>query len=336
MLTFDIVMPFALFAITMVGVLLDKRVETKLKTSFQERQFRARDTILLVIMIAAAVSVIVLIPQMAIITLFVFSYAALLFTFSFFFSSMRRRKAQLFALAFGLMGTISGTFALLFLQNTNLVYYGGLGLFALAIFAFLVVPIEQKRTRIGDRWYIALLPPVLFVLLFLVYGPTSFWFPIPMNAFGMIFAVLITLYLSSLFTWKTTYIFATLLTVMDIILVLFTGVMVTAASHVAGLGLPVLISLPTIPIVASAHGIQYLSLGLGDFFFAGTLATQTHKKFGRKTAIVSATAMAISFGVFEAILLSTDFGAFPGTLMIICGWIPIIAWRLASERKAKK
>jgi hypothetical protein len=122
---------------------------------------------------------------------------------------------------------------------------------------------------------------------------------------------------------------------MDIILVLVTGFMVQAAETVSGLGLPVLISLPTIPLIITTEGVRFLSLGLGDFFFAGTLATQTYKKYGRKTAIISAVTMAVSFAVFEAVLLSTEFGAFPGTVMIIAGWLPIVAWKLVSERKTK-
>jgi hypothetical protein len=82
---------------------------------------------------------------------------------------------------------------------------------------------------------------------------------------------------------------------MDVILVLVTGFMLTAAEHVAGLNLPVLISLPTIPLVVTARGISFLSLGLGDFFFAGTLATQTYKKYGKRIAIISAVAMTLSF-----------------------------------------
>src|SRR3990170_5476678 len=124
-----------------------------------------------------------------------------------------------------------------------------------------------------------------------MFSPTPLWFPVLLNVYGVVFAVLVTLYLSSLFTWKVTFLFAGLLTVADIVLVLFTGVMVTAATHVAGLGLPVLISLPTVPLVISEQGIRYLSLGLGDFFFAGTLATQTFKKFGRKAAAISALTM---------------------------------------------
>ena len=68
----------------------------------------------------------------------------------------------------------------------------------------------------------------------------------------------------------------------------------------AGLGSARARSLPTIPLIVTAEGIRFLSLGLGDFFFAGTLATQTYKKYGRKTALVSAVAMTLSFGVFEA------------------------------------
>jgi hypothetical protein len=221
------------------------------------------------------------------------------------------------------------------LQAQGLAYYGALGFLGLSIFAFVALLYEQKKMAAGERWYLAVLPPVLFVLLFFVYGPTSFWFPVLMNTFGVVFAILITLYLASLFTWKITLIFAALLTIVDIILVLFTNVMITAATHVAGLGLPVLISLPILPLVMTADGIRYLSLGLGDFFFAGTLATQTHKKYGKKTAIISALAMTLSFGAFEVFLLSTDFGAFPGTVMIICGWIPVIAWKLVSERKTQ-
>jgi hypothetical protein len=158
------------------------------------------------------------------------------------------------------------------------------------------------------------------------------------DAFGILFAILITLYLSSLFTWKTTFIFAALLTVMDFILVLVIPVMGPAASHIAELGLPVLIYMPVIPPIPNAEaifGLQPIALGLGDFFFAGTLATQTYKKFGKRIAIISAIAMTITFGIFEILLLNTDFQAFPGTLMIILGWLPIVAWKAYSERKTK-
>jgi presenilin-like A22 family membrane protease len=194
---------------------------------------------------------------------------------------------------------------------------------------------EQKRATARERWYLAVLPPALFVLLYFVYNGTILWFPYLLNVYALMFAVLITLYLGSMFSWKNVFIFAGILTIMDIILVLFTGVMVTAAKTVSGLGLPVLVSLPTVPWIITEEGIQYMSLGLGDFFFSGILATQTYKRFGKKTAVLSVATMCVSFAIFEAFLLSTNFGAFPGTLMIICGWLPVVAWRLLAERKTK-
>jgi hypothetical protein len=220
-------------------------------------------------------------------------------------------------------------------------FYGGLAALGLAAFAFIAVLYEQFKADVKTRLHLAVSVPVLFLIVFFLfmYGKSTLLALVLLDVTGAIFAVLITLYLASLFTWKVTFIFAALLTVMDIILVLVTGFMVTAAEHVSGLGLPVLIVLPVIPPISVAGGIlglQPLSLGLGDFFFAGTLATQAYKKYGRKVALISAGTMALSFGVFEAMLLSTDiFPAFPGTLMIIVGWLPIVAWKLLSERKTK-
>jgi len=82
--------------------------------------------------------------------------------------------------------------------------------------------------------------------------------------------------------------------------------------------------------------VLFMSLGLGDFFFAGILATQTFKKFGKRTAVLSVLTMSVSFAVFEAFLLNYRWGAFPGTLMIICGWLPVVAWKILSERKLRQ
>jgi presenilin-like A22 family membrane protease len=205
-----------------------------------------------------------------------------------------------------------------------------------AAFAFFAIAYEQTRTVARERWYLAVLPPILFVLLYLVYNGTILWFPYLLNVYALMFAVLITLYLGSMFSWRNVLIFAGLLTVIDIILVLVTGFMVTAAKTVSGLGLPVLVSLPTVPLIITEEGMQYMSLGLGDFFFSGILATQTYKRFGKKTAVLSVVTMCLSFAIFEAFLLSTNFGAFPGTLMIICGWLPIVAWKLLAEKRIKK
>jgi len=333
---FDITMPLALFAVTAAAMLLNRRVEGKLKTSFEEKEFRTRDAILFVAMISVAVSVIVFVPQMAIMAVFLLSYSTLLFTFSYLFSNVPKRKAQLFCSGFGVASLAAGTVALLAPFADSQMFYGALAAYGLAAFAFFALLYEQKRADTRERWYLAVLPSALFILLYLVYRETFLWFPYLFNAYGVIFAVLITLYLGSLFTWKNLFIFVGLLTIMDIVLVLFTGVMVTAAKQVSGLGLPVLISLPTVPLVITERGLQYMSLGLGDFFFAGILATQTFKKFGKKTAVLSTLTMSLSFAIFETFLLNYQWGAFPGTLMIVCGWLPVVAWKILSERKQKQ
>lgn len=332
---FDITMPLALFAVTAAAMLLNRRVEGKLKTSFEEKEFRTRDAILFVAMISVAVSVIVFVPQMAIMAVFLLSYSTLLFTFSYLFSNVPKRKAQLFCSGFGVASLAAGTVALLAPFADSQMFYGALAAYGLAAFAFFALLYEQKRADTRERWYLAVLPPALFILLYLVYNGTTLWFPYLLDTYGVIFAVLVTLYLGSLFTWKNLFIFVGLLTIMDIVLVLFTGVMVTAAKQVSGLGLPVLISLPTVPLVITERGLQYMSLGLGDFFFAGILATQTFKKFGKKTAVLSTLTMSLSFAIFETFLLNYQWGAFPGTLMIICGWLPVVAWKILSERKQK-
>jgi hypothetical protein len=152
-----------------------------------------------------------------------------------------------------------------------------------------------------------------------------------LDLFGTVFAVLIILYLGSLFTWKTSLIFVGLITVMDIILVLFTGSMVSAARHVSGLRLPMLISVPTVPAILTEWGTLYMSLGLGDFFFTGLIGIQTLKKFGKGFAFLSVVTMSMSFFIFEVLMLNYGWRAFPGTVMIICGWIPLVLWKGKAE-----
>jgi hypothetical protein len=335
MLTFDVAMPLTLFLVTLAALLLSKRVEGKLKATLEEREFRTRDTILLVVLVGVAVSVVVFVPQMALIALFMFSYASLLFTFSYLFSAVNKKKALLFISAFLAASLVVGIVALLGIFSSDFMFYGGLAACGLAVFAFAALLFELRAASSDGRWYLAVLPPALFIIVFFVFSPTPVWYPFLFDAFGVVFAILITLYLSSLFTWKTTFTFAALLTVVDFILVLVIPVMEPAATHVANLGLPVLIVLPVIPPIVTTVGLQPIALGLGDFFFAGTLATQTYKKFGKRTAIISAVTMSVTFGIFEILLLNTDFRAFPGTLMIILGWVPVVAWKLLSQRKTK-
>jgi hypothetical protein len=124
--------------------------------------------------------------------------------------------------------------------------------------------------------------------------------------------------------------------------------MVTTATSFTKIGLPVLVYLPNVPLVYSTTTGALLSrgLGLGDFFFAGVLAVQTFKKFGKKIAIVAVLAEAVAFGIWEAFLrdilnvlnplVGREIGGFPGTLMILSGWAPVVIWKVFSERSKAK
>lgn len=357
MLYLDVAMPTALLLVVTVAMLLNKRVAGRLQSTVEEKEFQTRDIILLVVFMAIIISAIaytsVINPgavfQNLLLVFFLSSYTVLLFTFSYVFSNVPKIRAQLLSVGFGVASLVAG-FACLSgpLQDVYTIYRV-IAFLGLAAFCFGATVYAQKKISFKERWYVAAQPPAIFVLLFVFFnfihnpGTAAVWTPYLMDVFGLTFAILIILYLSSLFSWKTVGLFAVLLTTMDIILVIGTGTMVQAATQFTGLGLPVLVYLPNIPTIISAQGgILFRGLGLGDFFFAGVLAVQTFNKFGKKTAFISIVAMAVAFGIWEACLedilnwlqpiVGRNIGGFPGTVMIISGWAPIIAWKLLSER----
>jgi hypothetical protein len=360
----DLAMPLALFLVVTVAMILNKRTEGKLMATVEEKTFKTRDIILLIVLMAIVVSVIAVtsylnpgaIFQNILMIVFLSSYTMLLFTFSYIFSNLTRVRAQLLSLGFGVAALVAASASLLGPLGDSLTIYRAVAFFALAGFCFAAVVYEQvKAASKSSRWYVAAQPPAIFVLLFVffnfLYGGTlQVWYPIIMDVFGLTFAILIILYLSSMFNWKTVGLFAVLLTVMDIILVIGTPVMVGAAQQFTGLGLPVLVYLPNVPIVTrivdGVSTIAFRGLGLGDFFFAGVLAVQTYNKFGKKTAFVAAVAMAVAFGLWEAFLpdiitglipiVGRNIQGFPGTVMIISGWAPIIGFKLFGERNKTK
>ena len=160
------------------------------------------------------------------------------------------------------------------------------------------------------RWYLAFFPPVAFLLCYFLY-----WELPVFNTFVAIFAVIVTVYLAALFSWKTVWIFAVLLTVMDVIQVFGTGYMGEYAIKTIELKLPVLLKLPTYP----AGGM--IGLGLGDVFLAGLLSVQTALKKGRRAGIHAAAMIGIAMFVFEIALLNIEFAYFfPATVVVVAGW----------------
>ncbi|MCW4047650.1 MAG: hypothetical protein NWE99_08855 [Candidatus Bathyarchaeota archaeon] len=333
--------------VTLVAMFLSKKAEAKLKATVEERELGNRDVALLVAMIAVLVSIIAFVPQMAIMALFLFSYTTLLFTVSYAFSDMEKRRLKLYCGAFVLVSGLAAVAAFFGVVPAGLRVYGTLAFIGLAA-GSLVTLMYALRSDVKPKWYVAALSPALFLLLFVFYGETSIGFIVPssvsflqfpylLNIYGLLFAVLIVAYLNSLFTWKTVFIFAALLTGLDIVLVWVTGQMVQAANAISGLGLPVLVAFPTLPIILTMKGILILRLGLGDLFFAGILATQTMKKFGKKIAVLSALTISISFGLFEMFLLNFPgiVSALPATLPIVLGWLPVVGWKIIDERRNK-
>ena len=338
---FDILMPAILFVVTSAAMFLGRKAETKLKATIEEREFKNRDTALLVVMISVAVSIVVFIPSMALLGLFLFSYSSLLFTVSYVFSDLKAQRVTLFCVGFIVASVLAMAAGFLGVIPADLRFFGILAFACFAALTFFALVYAKHRIDVKQKWYLAALPPALFLLLFAFFSQTSLWFPYLLDVYGMIFAMLIVIYLNSLFTWKTVFIFAGFLTGMDIFLVWITQTMVQAAEHISGLGLPVLVAFPTIPFISSADGILIMRLGLGDFFFAGILASQTLKKFGKKTAILSLLTICISFGLFELILLNPELAnalpvkALPATLPILLGWLPVVAVKiLLNERRS--
>ncbi len=179
----------------------------------------------------------------------------------------------------------------------------------------------------NKRWYLAMLPSVVFILLYLFLKDTVLWSYYLVNIYAAIFAVLVILYMGTLFTWKTTWIFTILITTADIILVFVTKSMVEYAEVGIGLRMPIAIALPIIPLIVTEQGIWWTILGLGDFFFAGLLSIQIFKRDGKKTAILSATAIAVAFFIYEIYSLNYQPQPFPATLIIISGWLPLALWK---------
>ncbi|MEM2093256.1 MAG: hypothetical protein QXE16_03110 [Candidatus Bathyarchaeia archaeon] len=329
---FDITMPVTLFAVTIVAMLLNRRIEDKLRTTFEDKELGIRDVVIFVATIAVMISVIVLIPKMAVTTVFLFAYSLLMFTFTYILSGVRAKAAAIFCATFAIISFSAATASIWVYGLNDTFVCGTLALYVLCGFSTLALFYVRRQVVADKRWYLAVLPPALFLTLYLFYGGTAIWDLYLLNVYGIIFAVMIILYVGNLFTWKSTLVFTALLTVVDILLVLITRTMVSAATHVSSLKLPVLITMPTIPQILTPKGVLYMSLGLGDFFFAGLIALQTLKKFGLNTALLSAAAMGFSFFIFETVMLNIDVAAFPGTVMIICGWLPILLYKTLARK----
>jgi hypothetical protein len=252
----DVFLPLVLFVVGVIVVFLYSRLDRKVSQLLGGQELHLKHAIVLVLAIGAMVTVILFIPEHALLGLFLFAYTAILL-----------------------------------------------------LFTFLFVP----------KWYLAVVPPVLFILSFLY-----FWNIYSFNFFALLFGISVAVYMGSLFTWKTTVAFTALLTIMDIIQVLITGHMEEAFETARTLGLPAFIKLPMFPTV----GLTYL--GLGDLFLFGLLSIQTTRKYGRNVGLRSIILMTIVYLLLQTVLLNYYplTNGFPATVLVVSGWLTALAARL--------
>lgn len=176
----------------------------------------------------------------------------------------------------------------------------------LFLFTYMVIP----------KYHLAILTPAIFVALYLLYRSTLWWNLYLLNLFAITFSILVSVYMGSLFSWKTTTLFVALLTIMDTIQVFGTRFMVVASEKMLQLNLPVVIILPTFP-----SQIGFMELGLGDIFLAGLLSIQTTQKYGKRFGLASMISIAVVFMMLEMILLNYRVPFFPATVLVIAGWL---------------
>jgi presenilin-like A22 family membrane protease len=189
--------------------------------------------------------------------------------------------------------------------------------YALLIFLFSYV--------LSPKWYLAPLPPVLFLLFYFFY-----WNIFMSDIFAILFVISISLFLGRLFTWKSTVVFVTLLVIMDIIQVFITQYMVVSAEKMLELQLPTMVIVPTFPLEG------YAILGLGDILLSSILSIQTSRKYGKRLALASCTSIALVFLLIETLLLNYDVGFFPATVMITSGWIIVLIVRYLHEQYSQE
>jgi presenilin-like A22 family membrane protease len=216
------------------------------------------------------------------------------------------RDAALLVIAMGIMVSV----LVVFPTQAILVLF--LWVFSVAL--FMITYLISKKLYLGP------IGPAVFLALYFVFKDTNVWNFWLLDLFAVIFVVFITIYVGSLFTWKTTLVFALLLTIMDVIQVLYTGYMVRTSDKIIGLSLPIFIVLPVVPFLHPLMG-----LGLGDLFLTGLLSIQTTKKYGRRLALMAVLSIVIVFGIVEAFMLSYfPEQALPATVMIFGGWLIVI------------
>jgi hypothetical protein len=229
------------------------------------------------------------------------------------------RDVILLVVMMGVMVTVLGWTVITIPEMAIMVFFLFAYSMVLFLFTYLILP----------KYYVAVLPPAVFLALYLLFRDTYLWnvymppyTPYFLNLFATVFAICVSVYLGSLFTWKTTAVFVALLTIMDVVQVLLTGFMVESGERMIGLQLPVVISLPSFPLQG-----YIIFLGLGDIFLSGLLVIQSTQRYGKRWGLATIVAIGVVFFLLETVLINSGIGPFPATVLVIAGWLTALGIR---------
>jgi hypothetical protein len=85
-MTFDIMLPTTLILVAVATIFLSERMEKRVKTLFEEREFTIRDAALLVVAMGGMVTALVFVPSQAILVLFLWVFSVALFMITYIIS----------------------------------------------------------------------------------------------------------------------------------------------------------------------------------------------------------------------------------------------------------
>jgi len=165
-----------------------------------------------------------------------------------------------------------------------------------------------------NKWYLSVALPALLLCSYLL-----FWNELVTSVFAIIVAIMASMYLAAIFSYRMSVLFAFLLTALDVIMVLGPHpYMIASAVKALSLGLPTFVAAPTFPAVGVVR------LGVGDFLLSNLLVVesfQKHQKCRFRGAALCALSIAGAFAVFSVLQRNWGIRFLPATPPILCGWL---------------
>jgi hypothetical protein len=180
---------------------------------------------------------------------------------------------------------------------------------------------------LSKKWLLSIVVPTVFIMLYLFSWNTLF-----LNLFSTITVVFSTAIFGASLALDTevkdeavlnrgnilsgVVLFVALIVLADVTLVFGTNLMMTAATKIEKLQLPLQVIVPTFP---STGGIAHM--GLGDILISGLLAILTANKWGMKSGILCVASISATIMLGTTVLINCNVGMFPATILVVVGWL---------------